>query len=150
MKMKTQTLLAFGLGAILAAPGLCAAQDSAAPTTQAQTQAAPAAAPSVAPAPAPAAAPQAAPAAPLTKEQKKAAWEANVKKACSAETADGGVCAGKDFDSGLEKCLQQNREADKLSDGCKAVVHAHHKKGGKAGAQAGDAQPAPAATTPQQ
>jgi hypothetical protein len=98
------------------------------------------------------AAPQSAPAAaPQTKDEKRAAWEANVKKACSAEIADGGVCvaaAGKDFKD-LEKCLHENRKS--LSDGCKAVVHKRRKKGDKAGAPAADAAPAPApaATTPQ-
>ncbi len=94
----------------------------------------------------PAAAPAAAPQTKAEKmAAKKASWEAGVKQDCSAEIADGGVCAGKDFGTGLEKCLHMNRA--KLSDGCKAVVHKHrpmHKKP----AATGDAAPmgdAPAA-----
>jgi hypothetical protein len=108
----------------------------------------PAAAPASAPAAAPATAPDAAPAtAPMAKADKKAAkkaaWEAGVKQDCAAEIADGGVCAGKDFGTGLEKCLHMNRS--KLSDGCKAVVHKHkpmHKK--PAAAPMSDAAPAAA------
>jgi hypothetical protein len=100
------------------------------------------------PAAAPASAPDAAPAtAPMAKADKKAAkkaaWEAGVKQDCAAEIADGGVCAGKDFGTGLEKCLHMNRS--KLSDGCKAVVHKHkpmHKK--PAAAPMSDAAPAAA------
>lgn len=78
---------------------------------------------------------------------KKAAWENGVKTDCAAEIADGGVCAGKDFGSGLEKCLHKNRS--KLSDGCKAAVRPHRgmksKKGGKMehGAKSGGAEQAP-------
>ncbi len=88
-----------------------------------------------------AAAPDQGQAAPKTKEQKKAAWENGVKADCSAEIATGGVCEGKDFASGLEKCLHQNRK--KLSDGCNAAVRPHKmmKKGDKSGAEK-----APAAT----
>ena len=94
-------------------------------------------------------------AAPQTKEQKKAAqkaaWENGVKTDCAAEIAEGGICAAKDFGTGLEKCLHQNRK--KLSDGCKAAVRPHHKKGSKdqkSGDQTGGTQQAPATTTPQQ
>jgi hypothetical protein len=92
-------------------------------------------------------APAAAPAAPQTKEQKKAAWEAGVKTDCAAEIADGGVCAGKDFSTGLEKCLHENSK--KLSPGCKVAVHPHHKH---AGAKAPATNPAipPGGTQPQQ
>ena len=62
------------------------------------------------------------------KDERKAAWENGVKTDCAAEIAPGGVCAGKDFSTGLEKCLHKNRK--KLSDGCKATVH-HHNKGSK-------------------
>lgn len=55
------------------------------------------------------------------REQRKAAWENGVKTDCAAEIAQGGVCAGKDFGAGLEKCLHQNRKS--LSDGCNAAVH---------------------------
>lgn len=87
-----------------------------------------------------------------TKEQKKAAWENGVKTDCSAEIATGGICAGKDFGTGLEKCLHKNRK--KLSDGCRVAVHPHHKgmKGHKDGASTdgaqtgGATQQAPAAT----
>jgi hypothetical protein len=77
---------------------------------------------------------------------KKAAWESGVKKDCSAEIADGGVCAGKDFSTGLEKCLHKNKA--KLSDGCAATVHKHRgggkgKKGGSDG-DSGASTPAPA------
>jgi hypothetical protein len=80
--------------------------------------------------------------APKTKEQKKMQWENGVKADCSAEIAAGGVCDGKDFGSGLEKCLQQNRK--KLSDGCKAAVHPRKKM--KKGAKAEGTEKAPAAT----
>ena len=126
--MKRNTMLF-----VLAAAALCAvsarAQGQAANSDQAQT-----------------AQPQAVQT--QTKEQKKAAWENGVKTDCAAEIAVGGVCAGKDFGSGLEKCLHENRKT--LSDGCKATVHPHHKhsKGQKSGAQTGDMQ-APAAA-PQQ
>ncbi len=89
-------------------------------------------------------------AAPQTKEQKKAAhkaaWENGVKTDCAAEIADGGVCAGKDFDSGLEKCLHKNRK--KLSDGCRTAIHPHRKdsKDKKGGAKTGDTQQTPPAT----
>jgi hypothetical protein len=59
----------------------------------------------------------------------KASFEAGVKKDCSAEIADGGICAGKDFGSGLEKCLHENRS--KLSDGCKVTVRRHPGMKGK-------------------
>jgi hypothetical protein len=54
---------------------------------------------------------------------KKEAWESKVRQDCSAEIASGGVCEGKDFDSGLEKCLHKNRS--KLSDSCKNATHPH-------------------------
>ena len=83
-----------------------------------------------------------------TKAQKKAAWENGVKTDCAAEIASGGVCDGKDFGSGLEKCLHENRK--KLSDGCKAAVHPHKKwKKGVKGAKTDGTQEAPAAA-PQQ
>ena len=81
---------------------------------------------------------------PKTKADKKAAWENGVKADCSAEIATGGVCEGKDFSSGLMKCLHENRK--KLSDGCRAAVHPH-KKGKKAAT--GGTREAPAAA-PQQ
>jgi hypothetical protein len=83
---------------------------------------------------------------PQTKEQRKEAWENGVKTDCAVEIAPGGVCDGKDFSSGLEKCLQENRK--KLSDGCKAAVHPHHKHAKKtpAGAPAGGTEQAPAQT----
>jgi hypothetical protein len=77
--------------------------------------------------------------------QKKAtrnkAWENGVKTDCAAEIATGGVCAGKDFDTGLEKCLHANRK--KLSDGCRVTLHPH-RKGAK-----GKKDAAPAATPAQ-
>ena len=78
---------------------------------------------------------------PWTREQKKAAWESGVKTDCAAEIAEGGVCAGKDFGTGLEKCLHKNREA--LSNGCKVAVRPHRKgwKGHAAGAKPADAAP---------
>jgi hypothetical protein len=79
------------------------------------------------------------------KAQKKAAWENGVKTDCAAEIATGGVCEGKDFSSGLMKCLHENRK--KLSDGCKAAVHPH-KKGKKAAN--GATQDAAPAAAPQQ
>ena len=98
--------------------------------------------------------PQAAPASapkttPPTKQQKKEAWENGVKTDCAAEIAAGGICAGKDFTAGLEKCLHENRA--KLSDGCKAAVHPHHKgmKEKSKGAKTGGTEQAPAAA-PQQ
>ena len=73
------------------------------------------------------------------------AWENGVKTDCSAEIASGGVCEGKDFSSGLEKCLHTNHK--KLSDGCKAAVHPHMhaKKGmkGDSGAKPANSQAAP-------
>lgn len=91
--------------------------------------------------------------APKTKDQMKTAWENGVKADCAAEIASGGVCGGKDFGTGLEKCLHKNRK--KLSDGCKAAVHPHKKmKKGATGAKGGT-QEAPASapqaptTTPQ-
>jgi len=54
---------------------------------------------------------------------KKAAWEGKVRAECSAEIGSGGVCEGKDFDSGLEKCLHKNKA--KLSDSCKNATHPH-------------------------
>ncbi|HEX4047527.1 MAG TPA: hypothetical protein VH309_06815 [Elusimicrobiota bacterium] len=107
---------------VFAAAVLCAvgahAQGDQAPSADQAPAAAPADAGTAAPAAAPSAAEK-------KKEARKMAWEDGVKKDCSAELADGGVCAGKDFDSGLEKCLHTNRA--KLSDGCKAAVHPHHK-----------------------
>ena len=70
---------------------------------------------------APAAAPAAAPKMTPEQEQKKAAWQAGVKADCSVEIAAGGVCAGKDFSTGLEACLHKNHKA--LSAGCKVAVH---------------------------
>jgi hypothetical protein len=99
-----------------------------------------------APATTPAAAPATTPATKQTKEQKKAAWEAGVKADCSAEIADGGICAGKDFTTGLEKCLHENRA--KLSDACKATVHRHHKGAKTGGAAPGTTPAMTPATTP--
>jgi hypothetical protein len=82
--------------------------------------------------------------APMTKEQKKMEWENGVKADCAGEIAAGGVCADKDFGTGLEKCLHKNRR--KLSDGCKAAVHPRRKmmKKGAKGAKPSDSQAAPA------
>lgn len=85
-------------------------------------------------------------------DAKKAAWESGVKKDCSAEIADGGICAGKDFSTGLEKCLHKNKS--KLSDGCAATVHKRrgggkgHKKSGSDG-DSGASTTAPAPTPAQ-
>jgi hypothetical protein len=82
-----------------------------------------------------------------SKGSKKATWEEGVKTDCQAEIADGGICAGKDFSKGLEKCLHQNKS--KLSPGCAATVHKRrggkggHKKGGSEG-DSGSSTPAPA------
>ncbi len=81
-----------------------------------------------------------------SKDAKKQAWEDGVKKDCAAEIADGGVCAGKDFSTGLEKCLHKNKS--KLSDGCAATVHGRskghgHRKGASSG-DTGQQTPAPA------
>jgi hypothetical protein len=110
------------------------AQTPAADQTPATTQSAPASTPK---------------AAPMTKQQKKESWENGVKTDCSAEIASAGICAGKDFSTGLEKCLHENRA--KLSDGCKAAVHPHHKgmKDKSKGAKTGGMEQAPAAA-PQQ
>jgi hypothetical protein len=83
--------------------------------------------------------------APQTQEQKKAVWADGVKTGCAVEIAPGGVCAGMDFDSGLEKCLHQNRK--KLTAGCRAAIYPRHKKSKdqKNGAKTGESQ-APAAT----
>jgi hypothetical protein len=122
----------------LAAAAFCAAgahaQDPASDQAPATSQSAPAGTPG---------------AAPKTKAEKKAAWENGVKTDCAAEIAAGGVCENKDFGTGLEKCLHENRK--KLSDGCKAAVHPHHKgaKDKMKGAKTGGTEQAPAAA-PQQ
>jgi hypothetical protein len=98
---------------VLAAAVLCAGvarADNPMPSGSDQTQAAPAAAP--------AAGGDAAP-------MKKGDWKAMLKDACSAEIADGGVCAGKEFGSGLEKCLERHRA--KESDGCRKAVRRHRR-----------------------
>ncbi len=59
----------------------------------------------------------------------KATMESGVKKDCSAEIAPGGVCGGKDFGTGLEKCLHENRA--KLTDGCKVAVRPRRGMKGK-------------------
>ena len=86
----------------------------------------------------------------MTKDQKKAAWEAGIKQDCAAEIGTGGVCAGKDFGSGLMECLHKNHKS--LSDGCKVAVHKHHhgmmgKKATK-GAESTQTPNAPAPTNP--
>lgn len=106
--------------------------------------------------PAPAAAPAAAPADGAAMPDHKGEWKDKLKEACSTEIADGGVCAGKDFGAGLEKCLERHQR--KLSDGCRKAVRKHrrhwqhwHHDGDKHGdkpaaapAAAPDAAPAPA------
>lgn len=86
------------------------------------------------------------------KTQRKEEWEKRVKDGCSAETADGGVCAGKDFSSGLLKCLRMNRK--KLAEGCKDALYPRKKwkrpaKGAKKAApESQEAPAAPQAPTP--
>lgn len=64
----------------------------------------------------------------------KPTWQDSLKTACAAELAPGGVCAGLDFDTGLEKCLHQNRK--KLAPACRTALRPG-RKGGK------DKKPAP-------
>ena len=126
--MKRNTMLF-----VLAAATLCAVDTYAQAPNSGQAQSAPAAAPAAAPK--------------KTPEQKKAEWQAGVKADCSAEIADGGVCAGKDFATGLEKCLHENRKT--LSAGCKVAVRP--RKATKAKKPAADSAPAATpAATPQQ
>jgi len=87
--------------------------------------------------------------------KRKAAWENGVKTDCAAEIGSGGVCEGKDFGTGLEKCLNSKTNRKKLSDGCRVAVRhhkehehkgkekKHHDKGGDDSSQA--PAPAPAA-----
>lgn len=101
---------------------------------------------------APSPAPTAPTAAPADQGQtdKKMDWKANIKDVCSAEIADGGVCAGKDFGAGLERCLDHHEH--KLSKDCRKAVrrhrrhwhHSHHDHGGDKGAAQPAAAPAPA------
>lgn len=101
--------------------------------------------------PAPAGTPSAGQTGKMSKEQKKAEWEAGIKQDCAAEIGTGGVCAGKDFGSGLMECLHKNHKS--LSDGCKVAVHKHHhgmmgKKGMGKGNQSEQTPNAPAPTNP--
>jgi len=85
----------------------------------------------------------------MAKPEHKGEWKEMLKDACSAEIADGGVCAGKDFGAGLEKCLERHRHSDKESMGCKKAVRKHrrhwmHMKHEKEMHHDGDAGSAPA------
>jgi hypothetical protein len=74
------------------------------------------------------------------KAEQNKSWENGVKAGCSGEIAAGGVCAGKDFSTGLKKCLHENRK--KLSDGCNAAIYPHKKGAPSRKAAAASATPA--------
>jgi hypothetical protein len=63
----------------------------------------------------------------MAKPDHKGEWKQMLKDACSTEIADGGICAGKDFGTGLDKCLERHRRSEKMSDGCKKAVRKHRR-----------------------
>ena len=92
-------------------------------------------------------------AAPAAMPDQKGDWKSHLKDACSAEIADGGVCANKEFGAGLEHCLE--RHMKKETDGCRKAVRKHrrhwmhkmhemHKDGDQSAAPADAPAPAPA------